>query len=656
MRWDGPCDVFRPDPSTKDPVHLLTGASGITLASGAPGWFVVGFQLHYGGDAKALDSLFNWSDTFLTGIESVDAQHRRLQEMINNFAVAALDASKGDSADLAETRGELEEYARVHFTEEEALMAQEGLDARFIHAHRAQHRNFMEEMDTLGPDQSNDALQGSLAFLLSWLAHHILDIDQSMARQLNSVGLGASAAEAYEAEQSRKRSLTDPLLAHIRQEHREAERKIRRLAYFDPLTELPNRTRFLELVQQAIRADDDQPVALLLLDIDRFKEVNDTLGHVVGDMLLQQIGSRLRGIMLESDTVARLGGDEFGVLARVTSLHDVGRVVGKIADALDTPVLIDGLPIMVEASIGVALAPQHAPDAGRLLQRADVAMYHAKSTGSIHALYDPEFDSHSPERLALLGELRHAIDVGELVLHHQPKIDLQTGRVVGAEALVRWHHPKRGMIPPDHFILIAERTGLIKPLTHWVLNTALRQCLEWRNNGGPQCVAVNLSGRSLYDPHLPLQIAEILRSSAVPAEALVVEITESAIIVDPTRAIDTLRRIVAMGVRVSIDDFGTGYTSLGAIRKLPAHEIKIDKSFVLGMSGDKSEEVIARVILDLGRNLGFKVVAEGVETQSVARRLAVLGCDFAQGYLISKPLPADQFAAWLADYQPHSFA
>ncbi len=445
--------------------------------------------------------------------------------------------------------------------------------------------------------------------------------------------------------------------AHSRHERRQGEQKIHRLAYYDPLTQLPNRTQFLELVQQAFGADGEHPVALLLLDIDRFKEVNDTLGHGYGDMLLQQIGARLRSIMFESDTVARLGGDEFGVLlTRIAAVEDVGRIIEKIVGALEAPIMIETLPIAVEVSIGVALAPQHAADADGLLQHADVAMYHAKSTGSLHAVYDPEFDPHSPQRLALLGELRQAIDVGELVLHYQPKIELQTGHVVGAEALVRWYHPKRGMIPPDQFILIAEHTGLIKPLTLWVLDAALRQCLIWRRDGGPPRVAVNLSARSLHDPHLPQQIAELLRSCAVPAEALELEITESAIIVDPTRAIETLGRLADMGVRLSIDDFGTGYTSLGAIRKLPVHEIKIDKSFVLGMTGDKSEEVIARVILDLGRNLGFKVVAEGVETQSVARRLAILGCDFAQGYLISKPLPSEQFAAWFAGYRPLPFA
>ena len=602
-----------------------------------------------------MNSLFNWSESFLIGIESVDAQHIRLHELINRLALSAFDANKEDAASFSETREALEDCAREHFNDEEQLMELEGLDARSILAHKAQHQAFMEEVSNLGKVHSKVALQDSLKFLLSWLSHHILDIDMSMARQMQSLRQGASSAEAYEAEQSRRRSFTDPLLTHIRQEHRDAEQLLRRLAYYDPLTELPNRTRFLDLVQQTIGADPENPVALLLLDIDRFKEVNDTLGHTNGDVLLQQIGARLRSLMSESDVVGRLGGDEFGVLAKLASVEDIERVVGVIALALDAPIMIEGVPIVVEMSIGVALAPQHADDSDRLLQRADVAMYHAKRTGSVYSTYDPQFDPHSPERLALLGELRQAIDVGELVLHYQPKIELKTGRVVGAEALVRWHHPKRGMIPPDHFILIAERTGLIKPLTHWVLNTALRQCMAWRRDGGPPCVAVNLSARSLYDPDLPVQVAAILRDCAVPAEALELEITESAIIEDPTRATGILQHLVDMGVQISIDDFGTGYTSLGAIRKLPAHEIKIDKSFVLGMTGDKSEEVIPRVILDLGHSLGFKVVAEGVETELVAHRLAALGCDFVQGYLISKPLPGDKFAAWFAGYRPLSF-
>ena len=597
-----------------------------------------------------------FSDIFLTGIDTVDAEHRHLQQLINDLALTVFDACEGGSTEFIEKRGALERYARIHFYDEEMLMEQGGIEERFIKAHKAQHRNFIEELVRLGQGQTQDAVQAGLTFLLSWLTHHILDVDQSMARQLMSIRSGASAAEAYEAEQSRKRSSTDPLLAHIRQERHESEQAIRQLAYFDALTGLPNRTMYLELVQQSIRDEDGRDVALLLLDIDRFKEVNDTLGHGLGDELLQLISERLRGAICAGDTLARLGGDEFGILARTATLADIPLIVERITDSLDAPVLIEGLPIVVEASIGIAVASQHAIDAGRLLQCADVAMYHAKGTGSVHAVYSPELDQNRPERLALLGELRQAIENGDLMLHYQPKIDLQSGQVIGAEALVRWQHAARGMIPPDQFILIAERTGLIKPLTRWVLNEALRQWLTWRREGGPPRVAVNLSARSLHEPDLPEKIADILHSCSAPAEALELEITESAIIADPKRAVETLQQLVDMGIRIAIDDFGTGFTSLGAIRRLPAHEIKIDKSFVLGITGESSEETIARVILDLGHGLGLNVTAEGVETEAVARRLALLGCDCAQGYLISKPLPGKQFAEWFAGYRPQSFA
>ena len=443
--------------------------------------------------------------------------------------------------------------------------------------------------------------------------------------------------------------------ARIREERRQAEKKILRLAFFDSLTQLPNRAQFLEQVQQALAAalEERRQLALLLMDIDQFREVNDTLGHTFGDALLVQISARLRSVLFEADVIARLGGDEFGILLpRIRAPEDIQVVLQKLAEALVAPFMIEGLPIAVEASVGVALAPQHALDADGLLQRADVAMYLAKQTGSVHAIYDPEQDPHSPQRLALLGELRHAIDRGELILHYQPKIDLRTGKPIGAEALVRWRHPTRGLVPPLEFITPAERTGLIKPLTQWVLAEALRECISWRRNGHAMHVAVNLSARSLHDPQLPEQIGEQLRQAGAEAGALGIEITESAIIVDPARALDTLTRLNAMGIMISIDDFGTGYSSLGFIRKLPAREIKIDKSFVLGMLDNREDEVIARIVIDLGRNLGIKVVAEGIENSAAAKNLEALGCDYAQGYFFSRPLPPEEFRAWLGNNSP----
>ena len=438
--------------------------------------------------------------------------------------------------------------------------------------------------------------------------------------------------------------------ASMRQERRQAEETIHRLAYTDPVTGLPNRVRFREHVQQAVEQakKSRHPLALLLMDLDRFKDVNDTLGHNRGDSLLQQVGLRLRGALFAPDVVARLGGDEFGILLpRLAAADDVKQVIKKLQDFLEAPFIIDGIPIAVEASIGVATMPEHADDADMLLQRADVAMYLAKKTGSGHLVYTPEHDPHSPRRLALLAELRQAIETEQLFLHYQPKIVLKTGRVIGVEALVRWQHPKNGVIPPDQFIGITEYTGLIKPLTRWVLAKALHECAAIRRKGNAIRLAVNLSVRSLHDPHLPGLVAELLQATGVASESLELEITESAIMVDPPRALETLTTLNRMGVHLSIDDFGTGFSSLGYIQKLPVAEIKIDKSFVLNMAADENDATIVRSIIELGHNLGLKVVAEGVENQTVLERLTALGCDYAQGYYISRPVAMEQFTAWL---------
>ncbi len=438
--------------------------------------------------------------------------------------------------------------------------------------------------------------------------------------------------------------------ASNRRERRQAEETIHRLAYTDPVTGLPNRVRFREHVQQAVEAakQSRHPLALLLMDLERFKDVNDTLGHNRGDNLLQQVGRRLRSALFAPDMVARLGGDEFGILLpRLAATDDVKRVIKKLQDFLEAPFMIDGIPIAVEASIGVATMPEHADDADMLLQRADVAMYLAKKTGSGHFVYSPERDPHSPQRLALLAELRQAIETEQLFLHYQPKIVLKTGGVIGVEALVRWQHPKNGVIPPDQFIGITEYTGLIKPLTRWVLAKALRQCATFRRKENTIRLAVNLSVRSLHDPHLPAQVAELLQATDAAPESLELEITESAIMVDPPRALETLTTLNRMGVHLSIDDFGTGFSSLGYIQKLPVAEIKIDKSFVLNMAADENDATIVHSIIELGHNLGLKVVAEGVENQTVLNRLTTLGCDYAQGYYISRPVAMEQFTAWM---------
>ncbi len=437
--------------------------------------------------------------------------------------------------------------------------------------------------------------------------------------------------------------------AKNRRERKQAEKTIHRMAFYDTLTDLPNRTLFRNEAQQAIQSGirEGRPVALLMMDLRRFKEVNDTLGHQRGDQLLQQVGTRLREAMFESDMVARLGGDEFGVLLpKMAAVADIRIVAKKILHVLEAPFVIEDVPIVVEASIGAVIAPEHGTDADMLLQHADVAMYHAKDTGASYALYDPARDPHNPRRLAQMAELRQAIEGDQLQLYYQPKIALATGKMIGAEALIRWQHLKNGMIPPDQFITSAENTGLIKPLTDWVMNTGLRQCADVLANGALQHLAINISVRSLHDLRFPNVVDKFLKARGIPPEKLILEVTESAFMVDLQRAVETLAVLNHMGVMISIDDFGTGFSSLNRIKKLPIHEIKIDKSFVIDMISDENDLSIVRSIIELGHNLGLKVVAEGVESKAILDSLAALGCDYCQGYYISYPLPHARFMAW----------
>jgi diguanylate cyclase (GGDEF)-like protein len=435
----------------------------------------------------------------------------------------------------------------------------------------------------------------------------------------------------------------------VRVGRRQADETIHRLAYTDPVTGLPNRTRFRELVQEAIVTGqrEQRPFALLLMDLDRFKDVNDTLGHDRGDSLLQQVGLRLRGALFEPDTVARLGGDEFGILLpRLAATGDVRHVIKKLHDCLEVPFMIDEIPIVVETSIGVATMPDHTDNADTLLQHADIAMYRAKQMASDYAVYTPESNPHSPERLGLMAELRYAIEQNQLLLHFQPKVELKTGRIVGNEALVRWQHPRLGMVPPDKFILAAEQTGLIGPLTRWVLIDALTHCQGARREGIRLRVSVNLSARSLHDPQLRNMIAEVLNATGAEPGQLMLEVTESAIVLDPKRAEENLVALSRLGIALSIDDFGTGYTSLASIKRLPVNEIKIDKSFVTHMLTDKKDAMIVRTVIEFGHNFGLTVVAEGVETQEVMDALAALGCDEVQGYFISRPQTCELLKSW----------
>ncbi len=429
--------------------------------------------------------------------------------------------------------------------------------------------------------------------------------------------------------------------------------EMRRLAMTDALTGLPSRMLLHDRLQQAIVTAErtKSPLALLLMDLDRFKEVNDTLGHHYGDILLQGVAERIRSVMRAADTVARLGGDEFAVVLPATEIHGATRVATAILAALDASFTVDGHPLDIGASIGIALLPEHGTDAPTLLRRADVAMYVAKRSHGGYTVYSESLDHHSPQRLALMSMLRQSLDEQALELHYQPLVDFSSGVVTGVEALVRWQHPEHGFMKPDQFIPLAEHTGVIFPLTRWVLEAALRQCRDWQRAGLQLGVSVNLSARTLHDAQLLTTVAELLRRFAVPPHLLTIEITESALMADPGRSLDVLTRLSRGGVRVAIDDFGTGYSSLNHLKTLPVHEVKIDKSFVqrLGATADLRDSAIVRLVIAMARTLDLEVVAEGVETVVAWQLLQSLGCTTAQGYYLSPPLPARDLEHWLQD-------
>src|ERR671932_92712 len=429
--------------------------------------------------------------------------------------------------------------------------------------------------------------------------------------------------------------------------------QLRHEVLHDALTGLPNRMmlnrRLAELSEQ-LRGGRLTGLAVVVLDLTDFKEVNDTLGHQIGDQVLCEVGSRLAGATSPGDLVARLGGDEFAVLLPgIEGTNDARTAGQRLRSALAQPIRVNGVSIEVGASIGMCLAPDHGDVSGILLTRADAAMYEAKSTGRGLHLYESGLErTISPHRLALASELRRAIASDELEVYVQPVAALPTRRVVGVEALVRWRHPEQGLLQPDTFIGLAERTGLIGELTTAVLTRAIDQCGRWRRSGRPLSVAVNLSARGIMEDGLTETVAKLLAAHDVPADALTLEITESAVVGRPARALTVLRRLRELGVRLSLDDFGTGYSSLSYLRELPVQAVKIDKSFVSRMLSQDSDAMIVRSIIDLAGNLGLEVVAEGVEDRAACDRLAALGCDLVQGYYLAPPMTPFGFEQWLA--------
>jgi diguanylate cyclase (GGDEF)-like protein len=424
------------------------------------------------------------------------------------------------------------------------------------------------------------------------------------------------------------------------------------LAHYDPLTGLPNRTLFIERLADSLRRGEPHTgmTAVLLIDLDGFKEINNSLGEPTGDHVLCEVARRLQTDLGEGSLVARLGGDEYAVLCpRTEGVHGALATAAALQSSLEAPIVLDGVALSVEASIGIAVMREHAENLDTLLQRADVALARAKSHRSRIEVFSPERDSFDPTRLLLLGQVRLALEREELVLHYQPKVDLKTRRITGVEALLRWNHSERGLLPPLQFIPLVEQTALVAPLTTYVIGAALRQMVAWRELGLELQMSVNLSARNLLDPGLAVEIEDLLRQHGIPPSQLVVEVTESATMADPERAEGVLRALRSAGVGVSIDDFGTGNASIAYLTKLPASEIKIDRSFVTHIGEDERAEAIVRSTIDLARHLDLHVVAEGVETQAALEHLIELGCDTAQGYLFARPLPAEDLTEQLME-------
>ncbi len=433
-------------------------------------------------------------------------------------------------------------------------------------------------------------------------------------------------------------------------ESRRMVAQLQEMATTDSLTGLTNRALLNDRIGQALKTAQryaDREVVLMLLDLNHFKEINDTLGHDAGDAVLCEVAQRLRRVVRKMDTLARLGGDEFAILlpwergGRGAARTVAENILAAFAEPLD----YEGNQLYVSTGIGIALYPEHGDDVATLLKCADVAMYGTKNREVHYAFYDADQDDNARERLQLSADLRYANERGELVLAYQPKVDMRSASVIGAEALMRWQHPEHGLLPPGHFIPLAERSGLILPLTDWAIETAATQCRTWLDAGLDLTVAVNVPGRALQDRRLAQRVADILERRGLPGRHLELEITEDVLMSDMDNVSLLLGDLAQLGVSVAIDDFGTGYSSLAYLRRLPLQTLKIDRSFVTGMDGDENAAVIVRAIVDLAHNLGLRVVAEGIETGAVWERLAALCCDEGQGFWIGRPVPPEELAA-----------
>jgi diguanylate cyclase (GGDEF)-like protein len=445
--------------------------------------------------------------------------------------------------------------------------------------------------------------------------------------------------------------LLETLAAHaaVAVENSRLVDRLRFDAYHDALTVLPNRRRMLAALDEAVKVRaPGEVVAVLVFDVAGLRDVNDSLGHTAGDRVLVEVANRLRTLAPPGALVGRIGGDEFALSVRTASAETAVELAETVRTALRDRMVLGSLTIHVDAAVGVAVHPDHGADAATLLQRADVATHAAKSVTSAVQVFNPGLESRSVRRLGLAADLRRALERGELEVYFQPKVGLRDRRLVGVECLARWEHPVHGSVAPEDFVAVAEHTGQVGRLTEVVLREGLRRVRDWAEWGRPLSVAVNLSPRSLVDPSFPATVGELLDEYGVPPQRLTLEITEAGVVGDPDRPLPILYRLRDLGVRLSVDDFGAGYSSLAYLRRLPVHEVKVDRAFVQGMATDPGDLAIVRAIVDLSRHFGLSVVAEGVESELTLGLLEDIGCDVGQGFLFSRPLPHERLDAWFS--------
>ncbi len=492
---------------------------------------------------------------------------------------------------------------------------------------------------------------GFIFSIYTLVDHSILKPIQEIARQI--AGDGRSLEHlSLDHGGGQEIQLLVEAYNHMRREIHQRQTALEHQAMHDALTGLPNRALLQDRLEQAMHLAHRQGTGMIfvLMDLDRFKEINDTLGHPVGDQVLQQVSQRLARNLRESDTVARLGGDEFAIVATDLQPHEVPAFLAKIVHVVGEVITVGGQDLYVGASLGVALYPDHGEDAATLIRRADIAMYRAKRNKRDFVIYDASFDEHSIDNLSLLGDLRSELDRpgGALHLHYQPQVDLASGRIVCVEALLRWQHPRLGFVSPEEIIRLAEQSGLMNSLTGLILREAISDCAAWQSRHPEVGVAVNLSAWDLQDPELPGVIRQLLEEHDLTGDRLTLEITESAVMNDPLRAREVMQQLSRMGAALAIDDYGTGFSSLAYLKLLPVDSLKIDRSFVIDMLDDENDAIIVRSTVELAHNLGLKVVAEGVENVEVLDLLRAHGCDAAQGYHLARPMPARRLLHWLA--------